>query len=62
MKDLLSSLNNWQALHTLSNNILSLAHSGMWDELIEQEVQYVKLVEHVAQNPVSPGNVTVRFR
>ncbi|UYU30622.1 flagella biosynthesis regulatory protein FliT [Siccibacter colletis] len=57
MNDLLSSLNNWHALHALSNTMLNLAHSGKWDELIEQEVKYVTLVETIARNPVSPGNI-----
>ncbi|WP_105654813.1 flagella biosynthesis regulatory protein FliT [Cronobacter dublinensis] len=56
MNDFISSLNNWQALYALSNTMLSLANSGQWDELIEQEVKYVALVEAIASNPVEPDN------
>ena len=56
MNDFISSLNNWQALYALSNTMLSLANSGQWDELIEQEVKYVTLVEAIARNPIAPDN------
>ncbi|MFY9995313.1 MAG: flagella biosynthesis regulatory protein FliT [Leclercia sp.] len=46
-------LNNWHALHALSIAMLKLAHSGQWDELIEKEMEYVQLVEGIAQNPIS---------
>ena len=48
-----SALNNWHALHALSIAMLNLAHSGLWDELIEKELEYVQLVEGIAKNPIS---------
>lgn len=48
-----AALNNWHALHALSIAMLKLAHSGQWDELIEKEMEYVQLVEGIAQNPIS---------
>ncbi|VEB96515.1 Flagellar protein FliT [Cedecea lapagei] len=56
MNDFISSLNHWQALQALSYTMLNLAHSGKWDELIEQEIKYVTLVEQIARHPLSPGN------
>ncbi|HBW42859.1 MAG TPA: flagella biosynthesis regulatory protein FliT [Leclercia adecarboxylata] len=47
-----SALNNWHALHALSIAMLNLAHSGLWDELIEKELEYVQLVEGIAKNPI----------
>ncbi len=56
MTNFIPSLTDWHALHALSITMLNLAHSGKWDELIEQEVNYVQLVESIARNPISPGN------
>ena len=56
MTNFIPSLTDWHALHALSTTMLNLAHSGKWDELIEQEVNYVQLVESIAHNPISPGN------
>ncbi|WP_442779462.1 flagella biosynthesis regulatory protein FliT [Enterobacter cancerogenus] len=56
MKNFIPSLTDWHALHALSVSMLNLAHSGKWDELIEQEVYYVQLVERIAQSPISPNN------
>lgn len=57
MNDPFASLNNWHALHALSNSMLNLAHSGKWDELIELEVKYVTLVELIAEKPASQTNI-----
>lgn len=56
MNDFISSLNEWYALHALSQTMLDLAHSGKWDELIEQEVKYVQLVEAIANNPIAQAS------
>ncbi len=48
-----SALNNWHALHALSIAMLNLAHTGQWDELVEKEMEYVKLVESIGQNAIS---------
>ncbi|MCU6684280.1 flagella biosynthesis regulatory protein FliT [Leclercia sp. H6W5] len=48
-----TALNNWHALHALSIAMLNLAHSGQWDELVEKETEYVKLVESIGQNAIS---------
>ncbi|EPC9992670.1 flagella biosynthesis regulatory protein FliT [Enterobacter ludwigii] len=56
MTNFIPSLTDWHALHALSVSMLNLAHSGKWDELIEQEVNYVQLVERIAHNPISPNN------
>ncbi|AIR62810.1 flagella biosynthesis regulatory protein FliT [Cedecea neteri] len=56
MNDFISSLNEWYALHALSQTMLDLAHSGQWDELIEQEVKYVQLVEAIANNPIAQSS------
>ncbi|HEP0986513.1 flagella biosynthesis regulatory protein FliT [Enterobacter ludwigii] len=56
MTNFIPSLTDWHALHALSVSMLNLAHSGKWDELIEQEVNYVQLVERIAQNPISLNN------
>ena len=56
MTNFIPSLTDWHALHALSITMLDLAHSGKWDELIEQEMNYVQLVEGIARNPISPGN------
>lgn len=56
MNDLISSLSHWQELYALSNTMLTLARSGKWDELIDQEVKYVTLMETIAKNPVAQDN------
>jgi len=48
-----TALNNWHALHALSIAMLNLAHTGQWDELVEKEMEYVKLVESIGQNAIS---------
>ena len=48
-----TTLHNWQALHALSIAMLNLAHSGSWDELVQKETEYVKLVESIGQNSIS---------
>ncbi|AYY08096.1 flagella biosynthesis regulatory protein FliT [Enterobacter cloacae complex sp. S4] len=57
MTNTIPSLTDWHALHALSISMLNLAHSGKWDELIEQEVKYVQIVESIAQNPISSNNM-----
>ena len=55
MNDSSLSLKNWHALYALSNTMLSLAQSGKWDELIEQEVVYINLVEQIGKTPLPSG-------
>ncbi|WP_353614323.1 flagella biosynthesis regulatory protein FliT [Mangrovibacter phragmitis] len=52
MNTINSSLTLWHNLYGLSKAMLNLAHEGKWDELIEHEVSYVKLVENIAKNPI----------
>lgn len=54
MNDSSLSLKKWHALYALSNTMLSLAQSGRWDELIEQEVAYVSLIEKISSTPFPP--------
>jgi len=56
MNDSSLSLRKWHSLYALSNTMLSLAQSGKWDELIEQEVAYVTLVEDISRTPFPPGS------
>lgn len=56
MKDSSLSLKKWHALSALSNTMLSLAQSGKWDELIEQEVAYVSLVEKISVTSFPPDS------
>lgn len=56
MNDSSLSLKKWHALYALSNTMLSLAQSGKWDELIEQEVAYVSLVEEISTTPFPPDS------
>ncbi|CAM7671341.1 flagella biosynthesis regulatory protein FliT [Lelliottia nimipressuralis] len=56
MNDSSLSLKKWHALFALSNTMLSLAQSGKWDELIEQEVAYVTLVEQISVTPFPPDS------
>ena len=48
-----AALSHWHALHAQSLAMLNLAHSGQWDELIEQEMHYVQLVESISSNPIT---------
>ena len=55
-----AALSHWHALHAQSITMLNLAHTGKWDELIEQEMHYVQLVESISSNPItscSPAQV-----
>ncbi|WP_434924897.1 flagella biosynthesis regulatory protein FliT [Enterobacter asburiae] len=54
------SLKKWHALNALSNTMLSLAQSGKWDELIDQEVAYVSLVEEISTTPFPPDSKSVQ--
>lgn len=56
MTDSIPSLQNWHALLALSHTLLSLAHEGKWDELVEHEVTYVKMVERIAGQPLPANN------
>jgi len=47
-----AALSHWQALHAQSLAMLNLAHSGLWDALIEQEMHYIQLVESISQTPI----------
>lgn len=60
MTDFISSLQNWHALFALSNTMLSLAHEGKWDELIEHEVAYISLVEQIAHHPLPSDNLILQ--
>ncbi|ANG94959.1 flagella biosynthesis regulatory protein FliT [Enterobacteriaceae bacterium 155047] len=60
MNDSSSSLKKWHALYALSNTMLSLAQSGKWDELIEQEVAYVSLVEKISTTPFPPDSKQIQ--
>ncbi|CAD5356570.1 MULTISPECIES: flagella biosynthesis regulatory protein FliT [Enterobacter] len=48
-----AALSHWHALHAQSIAMLNLAHTGKWDELIEQEMHYVQLVESISSNPIT---------
>ncbi|MRS89361.1 flagella biosynthesis regulatory protein FliT [Enterobacteriaceae bacterium RIT714] len=48
-----AALSHWHALHAQSIAMLNLAHTGQWDELIEQEMHYVQLVESISGNPIT---------
>lgn len=60
MNDSSLSLRKWHSLYALSNTMLSLAQSGKWDELIEQEVAYVTLVEDISRTPFPPGSLRLQ--
>lgn len=53
MKNPATALDNWHTLHALSLLMLKNARSGLWDELIAQEIAYVQLVEDIAKNPIT---------
>lgn len=57
MKTLSSPFENWQTLLALSRSMLNMAHAGEWDALIEQEVNYVALVERIADAPLAADNL-----
>ncbi|NXZ89157.1 flagella biosynthesis regulatory protein FliT [Serratia fonticola] len=39
----------YQKIHTLSEQMITLAQAGQWDALIEMEISYVQAVEKTAQ-------------
>ncbi|ERK08227.1 flagella biosynthesis regulatory protein FliT [Serratia fonticola] len=42
-------LSAYQQIHTLSEQMITLAQAGQWDALIEMEIGYVQAVEKTAQ-------------
>jgi len=42
-------LSAYQKIHTLSEQMITLAQAGQWDALIEMEITYVQAVEKTAQ-------------
>ncbi|MCO7511181.1 flagella biosynthesis regulatory protein FliT [Serratia fonticola] len=42
-------LSAYQHIHTLSEQMITLAQAGQWDALIEMEIIYVQAVEKTAQ-------------
>lgn len=42
-------LSAYQQIHTLSEQMITLAQAGQWDALIEMEISYVQAVEKTAQ-------------
>ncbi|WP_260515418.1 flagella biosynthesis regulatory protein FliT [Serratia fonticola] len=42
-------LSAYQQIHTLSEQMITLAQAGQWDALIEMEITYVQAVEKTAQ-------------
>ncbi|MCH5052350.1 flagella biosynthesis regulatory protein FliT [Pectobacterium aquaticum] len=49
MSNLQPLLVNYQQLLTLSCHMLALASNGQWDELVNQEIVYVRRVETVSK-------------
>ncbi|MFP9229742.1 flagella biosynthesis regulatory protein FliT [Pectobacterium cacticida] len=50
---------DYQQLQALSRKMLGLASNGQWDELVDQEMVYIQLVEHLSKRslPVDLDNV-----
>lgn len=42
-------LSAYQQIHTLSEQMITLAQAGQWDALIEMEIAYVQAVEKTAR-------------
>lgn len=42
-------LSAYQQIHTLSEQMITLAQAGQWDALIEMEISYVQAVEKTVQ-------------
>jgi flagellar protein FliT len=42
-------LSAYQQIHTLSEQMITLAQAGQWDALIDMEMNYVQAVEKTAQ-------------
>lgn len=54
-----SSLQQWLRLHSVSQRMLKLATENKWDELVEGEIEYIRLVETLAMDPTqtdTPSN------
>jgi flagellar protein FliT len=51
-----SSLQQWLLLRSVSQQMLRLASENKWDELVEGEMEYIRLVESLAQDPNPPGD------
>ncbi|HAT6804461.1 flagella biosynthesis regulatory protein FliT [Citrobacter amalonaticus] len=51
-----SSLQQWLLLRSVSQQMLRLASENKWDELVEGEMEYIRLVETLAQDPNPPGD------
>ncbi|HHE5696777.1 TPA: flagella biosynthesis regulatory protein FliT [Citrobacter amalonaticus] len=51
-----SSLQQWLLLRSVSQQMLRLASENKWDELVEGEMEYIRLVESLAQDPNQPGD------
>jgi len=48
-----SSLQQWLLLRAVSQRMLMLATENKWDELVEGEIEYVQLVESLAQHTIT---------
>ncbi|WP_336220917.1 flagella biosynthesis regulatory protein FliT [Citrobacter amalonaticus] len=51
-----SSLQQWLQLRSVSQQMLRLATESKWDELVEGEMEYIRLVESLALDPNPPGD------
>lgn len=51
-----SSLQQWLQLRSVSQQMLRLATENKWDELVEGEMEYIRLVESLALDPNPPGD------
>jgi flagellar protein FliT len=50
-----SSLQQWLRLRAASQHMLRLVTEKRWDELVEGEMEYIRLVEALAQKSFQPG-------
>lgn len=51
-----ASLNEWQQLLLVSQRMLAMAKESKWDDLISGELEYIQLVESLAQKSSAKGN------
>lgn len=48
-------LSSYQQIYSLSSQMIALAQTGQWDDLVKLELSYVKAVEKTADFIASPG-------
>lgn len=58
----LPSLQQWQHLLAVSKKMLTLAMQSQWDELVENEVEYIQLVEALTQQTEPPTEPSQHFQ